>query len=89
MHAEFLTAFATSLHGVFLWGMAIAIIPFALSWLIKDKPLRTTLGHRAAELSAEEAAGRATPPEAARRAARAQVGRSSRPRAGSRATTCA
>jgi EmrB/QacA subfamily drug resistance transporter len=63
MHTEFLQAFATALHGVFLWGMAIAIIPFALSWLIKDTPLRTTLGHRAAELSAEEAPAGATPPE--------------------------
>jgi EmrB/QacA subfamily drug resistance transporter len=63
MHAEFLQAFATALHGVFLWGMAIAIIPFALSWLIKDKPLRTTLAHQAAELSAEEASAGGVPPE--------------------------
>jgi MFS family permease len=63
MHAEFLQAFATALHGVFLWGMAIAIIPFALSWLIKDKPLRTTLAHQAAELSAEEAPAGGVPPE--------------------------
>jgi EmrB/QacA subfamily drug resistance transporter len=63
MHTEFLEAFATALHGVFLWGMAIAIIPFALSWLIKDTPLRTTLGHRTAELTAEEAPAGATPPD--------------------------
>ena len=43
--------------------MAIAIIPFALSWFLKEMPLRTTLGRRAAELSAEEAAGGGTPPE--------------------------
>ena len=50
----------TSLHGVFLWGMAIAVVPFALSWLLKEVPLRTTL-HRSAELSAEQAtAGGAT-----------------------------
>ena len=63
IHQEFLVAFAHALHGVFLWGMAIAIVPFALSWFIKEKPLRTTLGHRAAELGAEEAAAAGTPPE--------------------------
>ncbi len=43
VHADFLHAFAHSLHGVFLWGMLIAVIPFALSWLLKEVPLRTTL----------------------------------------------
>jgi EmrB/QacA subfamily drug resistance transporter len=43
-HDAFLNAFAHSLHGVFLWGTLIAVIPFALSWLLKEKPLRTTLG---------------------------------------------
>jgi len=62
VHADFLHAFAHSLHGVFLWGMAIAIIPFALSWLLKEVPLRTTL-HRSAELSAEQAAAGGAPPD--------------------------
>jgi len=62
VHADFLQAFAHSLHGVFLWGMAISIVPFALSWFLKEVPLRTTL-HRSAELSAEEAAAGGTPPE--------------------------
>ncbi len=44
VHADFLQAFAHSLHGVFLFGMVMAIIPFALSWLLKEVPLRTTLG---------------------------------------------
>ncbi len=43
VHAEFLHAFAHALHSVFLFGMAAAIIPFALSWLLKEVPLRTTL----------------------------------------------
>jgi EmrB/QacA subfamily drug resistance transporter len=43
VHADFLTAFAHSLHGAFLWGMVISVIPFALSWLLKEVPLRTTL----------------------------------------------
>jgi EmrB/QacA subfamily drug resistance transporter len=63
VHADFLQAFANALHGVFLWGAAIAIIPFALSWFLKEVPLRTTLD-RSAELSAEQAAaGGATPEE--------------------------
>ena len=49
------TAFAHALHGVFLFGTALAIVPFALSWLLKEVPLRTTL-HRSPELSAEQAA---------------------------------
>ena len=61
VHTDFLHAFANSLHGVFLWGMAIASLPFALSWLLKEVPLRTTV-RRSAELSAEQAtAGGATP----------------------------
>ena len=43
VHDAFLQAFAHSLHGVFLWGMAMAVIPFALSWLLRELPLRTTL----------------------------------------------
>ena len=55
MHAQFLHAFAHALHGVFLFGAALAIVPFALSWLLKEVPLRTTL-HRSPELGAEQAA---------------------------------
>jgi EmrB/QacA subfamily drug resistance transporter len=63
VHADFLHAFANALHGVFLWGLVIAVVPFALSWFLKEVPLRTTLG-RSAELSAEQAsAGGATPEE--------------------------
>ena len=60
VHADFLDAFAHSLHGVFLWGMAIAIIPFGLAWLLKEVPLRTTLAP-AAELDTDEAIAAATP----------------------------
>jgi EmrB/QacA subfamily drug resistance transporter len=62
VHADFLQAFAHALHGVFLFGMLLAVVPFLLSWLLKEVPLRTTLGP-AAELSAEEAAAGATPDE--------------------------
>jgi MFS family permease len=62
VHADFLQAFAHALHGVFLYGMALAAIPFLLSWLLKEVPLRTTLT-AAAELSAEEATAAATPDE--------------------------
>ena len=62
VHADFLQAFAHALHGVFLWGMALAAVPFLLSWLLKEVPLRTTLS-RGAELSAEEAPAAGTPDE--------------------------
>jgi EmrB/QacA subfamily drug resistance transporter len=62
VHADFLQAFANALHGVFLWGLAFAVIPFALSWLLKEVPLRTTL-HRSAELSAEQAPAGGSIPE--------------------------
>jgi len=55
VHDVFLQAFAHSLHGVFLWGMAMAVIPFGLSWLLKEVPLRTTLTEPA-ELGGETAA---------------------------------
>jgi len=43
VHAQFLDAFSHSLHGVFLWGVLLAVIPFGLSWLLREVPLRTTL----------------------------------------------
>jgi EmrB/QacA subfamily drug resistance transporter len=63
MHEEFLGAFAHALHGVFLFGMVVAIIPFVLSLFIQDTPLRTTLGHQASDLAAEESPAGAVPPE--------------------------
>jgi EmrB/QacA subfamily drug resistance transporter len=62
VHADFLQAFAHALHGVFLFGMVLAVVPFLLSWLLKEVPLRTTLAS-AAELTTEEAAAAATPDE--------------------------
>ncbi len=64
VHTDFLQAFAHALHGVFLWGMALAAVPFVLSWLLKEVPLRTTLAETA-ELGAEQAATAATPDERA------------------------
>ena len=43
IHADFLVAFAHALHGAFLYGMVIAVIPFILSWFLKEVPLRTTI----------------------------------------------
>jgi hypothetical protein len=62
VHADFLQAFAHALHGVFLWGMALAAVPFVLSWLLREVPLRTTVAP-SAELSAEQAPAAATPDE--------------------------
>jgi EmrB/QacA subfamily drug resistance transporter len=62
VHHDFLHAFAQSLHGVFLFGMLLAAVPFVLSWLLKEVPLRTTLG-RTAAVAAEQAPAAATPDE--------------------------
>jgi EmrB/QacA subfamily drug resistance transporter len=56
VHTDFLHAFAHSLHGVFLFGMALAVIPFALSWLLREVPLRTTVGPAAEAAAAPGAA---------------------------------
>jgi hypothetical protein len=42
VHSAFLDAFAHSLHGVFLLGTALAVIPFAMSWVLPEVPLRTS-----------------------------------------------
>jgi hypothetical protein len=58
VHADFLRAFAHALHGVFLWGMLLALVPFVLSWFLREVPLRTTLAQPADGAAAEAAAGR-------------------------------
>ncbi len=65
IHADFLEAFAHSLHGVFLWGMVLALIPFVLSWLLKEVPLRTSLSQAPAEPNTERPAA-LTPTERVR-----------------------
>jgi EmrB/QacA subfamily drug resistance transporter len=70
VHQAFLQAFANALHGAFIWGMVIAAVPFLLSWLLKEEPLRTTLTPRSAELSAEQAATAGMPEEQMIRAER-------------------
>jgi hypothetical protein len=57
VHADFLDAFAHSLHGVFLFGMALTAVPFVLSWFLREVPLRTTVA-RAAEGAPPEPSGR-------------------------------
>ncbi|HEY6835796.1 MAG TPA: MDR family MFS transporter [Gaiellaceae bacterium] len=61
-HEIFLQAFAHSLHGVFLFGMVLAAVPFLLSWLLKEVPLRTTVGP-AEDAGAAQAPAAATPDE--------------------------
>jgi EmrB/QacA subfamily drug resistance transporter len=53
---EVLHAFAHSLHGVFLFGMALAAVPFVLSWFLREVPLRTSIA-RAAEGAPPEPSG--------------------------------
>jgi EmrB/QacA subfamily drug resistance transporter len=63
VHADFLQAFAHSLHGVFLFGTALAVVPFVLSWFLKEVPLRATLVPEADFAEVEEALAAATPDE--------------------------
>jgi EmrB/QacA subfamily drug resistance transporter len=63
VHEDFLHAFAHALHGVFLFGMVLAFVPFVLALFLKEVPLRTTVG-RVQELATEEAAAGATGAEA-------------------------
>jgi len=42
IRAEFLDGFAHALHGVLLWATAIAVLAFAISWLLREIPLRDT-----------------------------------------------
>jgi EmrB/QacA subfamily drug resistance transporter len=49
VHADFLNAFSGALHIVFLWGAALAIVPFVLSWFLKEVPLRTTIRRATAD----------------------------------------
>jgi EmrB/QacA subfamily drug resistance transporter len=56
VHAEVLRAFSHSLHGVFLFGVGLAVVPFVLSWFLKEVPLRTTVA-RAAETAPPEPSG--------------------------------
>ena len=62
VHADFLQAFAHALHGVFLFGMVLAIAPFLLSWLLKEVPLRTTVAE-AGDAGAGHAIAAAAPDE--------------------------
>jgi EmrB/QacA subfamily drug resistance transporter len=63
VHEDFLNAFAHSLHGVFLFGTALAVVPFVLSWFLKEVPLRDTLSGAGELATVEEAVGAATPDE--------------------------
>jgi MFS family permease len=44
VHLGYITGFATALHTVFLVAVPFGVLAFALSWTLKDVPLRTTTG---------------------------------------------
>jgi len=46
LHQKFLHAFAQSLHGVFYIAAGVAAIGFAMTWLLRDIPLRSATAHR-------------------------------------------
>jgi hypothetical protein len=43
VHDLVLHAFAHALSGMFLFGMVLSLVPFVLSWFLREKPLRTTV----------------------------------------------
>jgi len=40
LHAQYLDAFAGALHTVYLSAAVVVVLSFALSWLLRDVPLR-------------------------------------------------
>ncbi len=43
VHAGYIQAITASLHVVFLWAVPFALLAFAITWLLKEVPLRRTL----------------------------------------------
>jgi hypothetical protein len=43
VHAGYIQAVNASLHPVFLWAVPFAILAFAVTWLLKEVPLRKTV----------------------------------------------
>ena len=60
---DFLLAFVDALQPVFVVGAALTAVAFALSWMLREVPLRATT-HQATDLAAEEAIAGATGAEA-------------------------
>ena len=58
IHHGYVLAFSDSLHAVFLIGAPIALLAFALTWFLKDLPLR---GH--AYLAADDVMPRGNAPD--------------------------
>jgi hypothetical protein len=44
VHDVYVSAFAVSLRPVFLVGAAVGVVAFALTWLLREVPLRKTTG---------------------------------------------
>ncbi|MEA2187481.1 MAG: hypothetical protein QOK16_2492 [Solirubrobacteraceae bacterium] len=61
---DFVLAFVDALQPVFLVGAAVTAVTFALSWLLKEVPLRARAYAATADLGAEGAVGATTAAEA-------------------------
>jgi hypothetical protein len=44
IHDAYIAAFAASLQPVFLVGACVGVVAFALTWLLREVPLRKTTG---------------------------------------------
>jgi hypothetical protein len=54
VHAAYVDAFAAALHPVFIVASVIGAVAFALTWFIREEPLRTTARVGAATPPSEE-----------------------------------
>jgi hypothetical protein len=54
IHRPYIDAFAASLHPVFLTAAGVSLLAFALTWLLREQPLRST---RSSSLEEGEPAG--------------------------------
>lgn len=52
LHDSLLHAFANALHGVFIWGLGFMALAFALSWGLREVPLRESNQPSAGEKAA-------------------------------------
>ena len=43
VHSDYIQAVTASLHPVFLWAVPFGILGFAMTWLLKEVPLRKTV----------------------------------------------
>ncbi len=57
VHLGYIQAVTASLHPVFLWAVPFAVLAFVVTWLLKEVPLRRSVGPGAQVTAAQSMAG--------------------------------